>query len=203
MFITFEGIEGCGKSTQLNKCIDFLKKKKKPCISTKEPGATSIGSKIREILLNPNSQFKNSYTELLLFYADRYEHISQVIKPALEQNKIVCCDRFIDSTIAYQHYGRGLSIDTIHHLNNQIDCLPSLTFLFDCKPETGLKRAKKRASLDRFEKESILFHKKIREGFFELEKKFPTRIIILSTENRSIDTIHNDVISILKNKGIV
>ena len=179
MFITFEGIEGAGKTTQINTLKEALEKKGKQVIVTREPGGTEFGHIIRKLLLDPHTTFQHPDTELLLFFADRYEHVECVIKPALKQKKIVICDRFIDSTIAYQVGGRGRSLHFCQALSQPITLIPNKTFLLDLPVKEGLKRAQKRAHLDRFEKEDVAFHQRIRDAFLAIAKKEPNRLIVI------------------------
>ena len=142
-FITFEGIEGCGKTTQIRKIGEELKKRRIPFILTEEPGGSGLGKKIRNVLLNRSSVDISAEAELLLFMADRVQHVREVILPALAEDKIVLCDRFSDATVAYQGFGRGLDPDTIERLN-RFACgplNPDLTFLLDIPVEAGLARA--------------------------------------------------------------
>lgn len=180
MFITFEGIEGGGKSTQIQKISDALIQEGYNIIQTKEPGGTAIGQELRRMILDPNQRFHSPYTEVMLFFADRLEHVETVIKPALASGKIVLCDRYIDSTIAYQIGGRGMPKPLIDTLTQLVDLKPNLTLLFDLSPEEGLQRAKKRAALDRFEQESIDFHSRIRHAYLDQAKKEPDRIKVIS-----------------------
>ncbi|RAP31340.1 dTMP kinase [Candidatus Marinamargulisbacteria bacterium SCGC AG-343-D04] len=197
MFITFEGIEGSGKSTQLKKCEEFLTKKGYPILVTKEPGGTDLGKTIRNWLLNPETTFHHRYSELLLFIADRCEHVESIIKPALSEKKIVLCDRFKDSTLAYQYAGRQGDKTLIYSLNNLVTIDPDITLLFDCRIETGLSRAKARAKLDRFEDENTAFHQRIQDMYHTLAKKHSDRFNIISTED-SIDNVFNKTISLLE-----
>ena len=155
MFITFEGIEGSGKTTQIQRLKVELEKRGHPVLCTKEPGGTALGLKIRQFLLDTKTDFQSQYTELLLFYIDRLEHIKQRVEPALEKGITVLCDRYIDSTIAYQVGGRGLKQQLVQTLSDLVNLTPDKTILLDLSPEEGLKRAEKRARLDRFEKESL------------------------------------------------
>jgi len=179
MFITFEGIEGAGKTTQITALKDALTKQGKQVVVTREPGGTAFGVTIREMLLNPNTSFAHNDTELLLFFADRYEHVATVVKPALAQNKVVICDRFIDSTTAYQVGGRGRSQQFCDALSAPVNLTPDITFLLDLPVEEGLGRAKKRAQLDRFEKEEVAFHQRIRDSFLAIAKQEPNRVFIV------------------------
>ena len=196
MFITFEGIEGTGKTTQITLLADYLKSINYNVLVTKEPGGTEFGQIIRKIILDPNTKFKHNHTELLLFFADRAEHVEKVILPALKEKKIVLCDRYIDSTYAYQYEGRGISIEYIKFLDKMINLYPDLTILFDCNPSIGLSRASKRAALDRFEQEELSFHEKVRQGFLNQAKEFPNRINVISIENKSIESISSEIKSI-------
>lgn len=198
MFITFEGIEGSGKSTQLNKCAEMLKTEGFDIIVTKEPGGTDLGKIMREWLLNPSTSFSHRYSELLLFIADRCEHVEGIIKPALKEKKIVLCDRFKDSTLAYQLAGRQGNSDLIHTLNSMVDIEPDLTLLFDCDVKTGLHRAKSRAKLDRFEYENIQFHKRIHKKYLDIAAENPERVQIINA-NESIDNVFKNTLSLLKN----
>ena len=195
MFITFEGIEGSGKSTQLKKVASYLEKKGFTVTTTKEPGDSSLGKTIRSILLSPETTLHHNYTELLLFIADRCEHVESVIKPALKKGHIVLCDRYKDSTVAYQHGGRQLEKETIHQLNKLIDLNPDATLLFDCDPTIGLSRAKARSAADRFEQETLHFHHRIRDTYVSIAKEDPQRVSIIEADKGDIDTIFNHVIT--------
>jgi len=183
LFITFEGIEGSGKTTHARKLFEYLKKKGYACIFTQEPGGTPLGEKIRALLLNPESGSIDALAEVLLFEASRREHVIKVVFPAIKKGEIVICVRFNDSTLAYQGYGRKIPLNTINYLNRMVteNLQPDLTFLLDVTPEVGLRRALAHTPQEemRFEKE---FEKKgdllceIREGFLNLAKKNPNRI---------------------------
>ena len=194
MFISFEGIEGSGKSTLLEKLKKYYLKKELEVIFTKEPGGTELGKDIRGILLNPESSF-SSEAELLLLMADRIEHVTTIINPNLKKNKIIFCDRYIDSTIAYQGKGRNLSENKIKELIDILNLpIPDLTILLDLPVEDGLLRANKRNELDRFEKEDINFHKSIRKSYLDLQKKDPKRIFLFDSsisENKLFENVLN------------
>jgi dTMP kinase len=194
MFISFEGIEGSGKSTLLRNLQKYYLKKDLEVLFTKEPGGTDLGKDIRDILLNPASLISPE-AELLLLMADRIEHIKTRINPNLKKNKIIFCDRYIDSTIAYQGKGRNLSEDKIKELINILNLpIPDLTILLDLPVEDGLLRANKRNELDRFEKEDINFHKSIRKSYLDLQKKEPKRIFLfdsLISENKLFENVLN------------
>lgn len=181
MFITFEGIEGCGKTTLLRTLATTLKKSGRQLVQTREPGGSLLGCHLREILLAQNKMKIVPEAELFLFLADRAQHLDEVIKPALSAKKWVLCDRFSDSTIAYQKYGRKLSHLEIPFL----EPTPDLTFLIDVNVETGLKRALARnqetgnGNETKFDNERLDFHQRVRHGFLELAKKYPERIKVL------------------------
>ena len=185
--ISFEGIEGSGKSTQIHYLETYLRSKGFETLVTREPGATVFGQKIRDILLDPQQDFSHPYTELLLFSADRLEHIEKVLKPALAAGKIVICDRYIDSTIAYQHGGRQLPLELVKQQLSFVDCIPDLTFLIDIDVDEGLRRAKKRASLDRFEQEERAFHQRVREGY--LLQSHEDRVCLIEANQCSIEQL--------------
>ena len=194
MFISFEGIEGSGKSTLLENLKKYYLKKELEVIFTKEPGGTELGKDIRGILLNPESSF-SSEAELLLLMADRIEHVTTIINPNLKKNKIIFCDRYIDSTIAYQGKGRNLSENKIKEMIDILNLpIPDLTILLDLPVEDGLLRANKRNELDRFEKEDINFHKSIRKSYLDLQKKDPKRIFLFDSsisENKLFENVLN------------
>lgn len=178
MFITLEGIEGAGKSTAAQFLISFLEENKISCLLTREPGGTLLGETLREQLLNYPM---HSDAELLLMFAARAEHWHHKIKSALQQNQWVICDRYIDSSYAYQGAGRGIEINKISALENTFfkDAQPDLTFVFDLSPEIGLQRAEKRGKLNRFEQEALDFHQRIRESFLQRAQQFPQRFQII------------------------
>lgn len=192
-FITFEGIEGSGKSTQISKLFDRLNWHGCRVIKTREPGGTDFGQTIRQWILDPKTQFKSIYTELLLFYADRLEHVEECIRPALDSGDIVLCDRYIDSTYAYQIGGRKMPEALIHQLNHTVNLMPDATILFDIAPEEGLKRAKTRAALDRFEQENIDFHTGVRNAYLSLAAQYPNRIKVIKVASHSVDNIHDTI----------
>ena len=187
-FITFEGIEGCGKTTQIRLADAWLRERGIPVVATAEPGGTPLGRKIREILLNRGSCAIGAEAELLLFAAARAQHVRETILPALEAGRWVLCDRFSDATAAYQGFGRGLDAVFIRTLNDfsALSLKPDLTLLFDLPVEAGLARAKKRtagirpeAAEDRFEQEEKAFHGKVREGYLNLAAEEPERFRII------------------------
>lgn len=179
-FITFEGTEGVGKSTQIQALAAFLRQSGKSVHLTKEPGGTEFGKLIRSVILDKNTKFASPYTEIMLFIADRLEHVAQVVVPALESGTWVLCDRYIDSTIAYQIGGRAMPdhlIDTLQHLT---PLMPDMTFLMDLPVEEGIERAKNRATLDRFEQENLNFHHRIRAKYLAIAAQDPERVKVIS-----------------------
>lgn len=181
IFISFEGIEGTGKTTQARLLSERLVEKGYEVILTHEPGGTVIGNRIREILLHVDHMGMSYMTELLLYNADRAQHLNEKILPAVNDGKIVVTDRFTDSTIAYQGYGRGIDIELL----KSIDLIaaggirPDLTILFDIDVETGLKRNREINKVDRLELEDIEFHKKVREGYLKIAEAEAERIKIV------------------------
>lgn len=187
MFITFEGIEGCGKTTQIARLVKRLSSCGVPLITTLEPGGTRIGKTIRQILLDSRNKDLTPLTELILYAADRAQHIQEVITPALNQKKWVICDRFFDATFAYQGSARGQDMELIEILNEKITrgIRPDITFLLDCPVDMGLDRALKRNQArsqegqDRFEREKLAFHVEVRRGYLELARKHKKRFVIV------------------------
>ncbi len=174
MFITFEGIEGTGKSTQIKLLASALKKRGLESVITRQPGGSSLGAELRSMLLNAENTQITGQAELFLYLADRAQHVAELVRPSLAEGKAVLCDRFADSTVAYQGYGRGLDPKLLHMLNEVAvnGCWPNLTILLDIDPETGLRRAVSRnmragtcVSEGRFEAESLDFHTRVREGY--------------------------------------
>ncbi len=180
-FISFEGIEGTGKSTQAKLLCQFLRDKGYESILTEEPGGTKIGLNIREVLLSVDHAGMTPLTELLLYNASRAQHIQEVILPALERGAIVVTDRFSDSTFAYQGYGRGIDFGLLDSIDRiATSCLrPDMTILLDIDAETGLMRNKGINKIDRLELEDIAFHKRVRDGYHKLAAKEPERLKLI------------------------
>lgn len=193
IFITFEGIEGSGKTTQGKLLAEKLKKEGLKVLYTYEPGDTEAGKHIRKILLNSEIKI-NPLCELLLYFADRVQHIEEKIKPCIESGFIVICDRFTDSTLVYQGYARGISIDLIKKLNKIVldEFMPDLTVLLDCPANIGLKRNQKINKKDRFEMENLSFHEKVRQGYLKLAEAYKKRFFVLDA-TESIDKIAEDI----------
>ena len=191
ILITLEGIEGSGKTLHAKLLGKFLTQKGVSVILTYEPGATPIGKKLRRLLLGEDF-FQDPFTELCLFLADRREHFLRIIKGALEEGKIVVCDRFVDSTLAYQGYGRGIDMELIVNLNERIleGTWPNLTILLDCPVEEGLKRTKRR---DRISKGSLEFHERVRHGYLELSRKYPERIKVVNSFDRPKSEVQEEI----------
>ena len=192
-FITFEGGDGAGKSTQINKLKEYLKEKGFDVILTREPGGTEIGEKIRNIILDPENSEMDDVAEAMLYAASRAQHVAQIIKPAIDAGKIVICDRFIDSSIAYQGYGRGLG-ESISVINSYAvrEYMPHMTFLLKLKPQAGNKRMEGREK-DRIELEASSFHQAVYDGYEELERMYPDRIIGIDASG-TIDEIGIEII---------
>ena len=202
MFITFEGTEGSGKTTQINHLANKLSEAGCSFQNTREPGGSNVGNQIREILLDPVNERLSATSELLLYAASRAQHVREVIVPALKNGKIVISDRFSDATVAYQGYGRNLDLVLINHLNQiATDGLaPDLTFLLNLPVEIGLQRASiSRVKLDRIERESLEFHKRVQNGYLAIAKEETNRIKIIDA-TQPIDVIFNEIWSILKVK---
>jgi dTMP kinase len=206
VFITFEGIEGCGKTTQVDRLARALEERRLPHVVTREPGGTRLGDHIRRMLLDRDHGEMEGLTELLLYAADRAQHVAEVIHPALASGRWVVCDRFADATTAYQGYGRGQDFDLIHRLNLVATqgVWPDLTLLLDCPVELGLERAQRRilagatpAREDRFERQVRAFHLRVREGYLRLADQDPARIKILDA-TLDPDRLHEEVLNLLE-----
>jgi dTMP kinase len=185
-FITFEGGDGTGKTTQIRSLESHLKKIGRSCVVTREPGGTALGRLIRKVLLEVGDHEVAPATELLLYLADRAQHVNEVIMPAIQAGNIVLCDRFTDSTVAYQGYARGMDLRLLQQLNDFADrgFRPDLTFLLDCPVSVALSRTARRQSAigpreDRFEREKVEFHEKVRAGFLKLAQAEPRRFRII------------------------
>ena len=200
MFIVFEGPEGAGKSTQVQRLSAHLQKENYNVLTTKEPGGTPVGNAIREVLLDPELTI-NPLSEFLLYSASRAQIVRDVIKPALSQGRIVVCDRFLASSIAYQGYGRGLDLNLLHSLSKEVitHLKPEITFLLDISPEKGLQRVVARGKLDRLEQSNLSFHHRVRKGFLKQAKAESNWIILNAeeTEEKLAEHIWQVVVSML------
>lgn len=193
LFITFEGADGCGKTTQLMKLAKYLTERNFQVVITREPGAKGLGEKLREILLNYDGEV-SSQAEAFLFLADRAQHMDVIVKPAVNAGKIVLCDRHTDSSVAYQGYGRGLDIQRINMLNDIATSgrKPDLTFVFDVDVETSMARVGKEK--DRMESAGMEFFNRVRNGYLKIAEKEPRRVKVIDA-TRSIDDIHKNVVA--------
>ena len=197
LFITFEGADECGKTTQLNNVINFLEEQGFDVVITREPGALDIGQKIRNILLHHDGIVADR-CEMFLFLADRAQHVETFIKPAIEQGKIVLCDRNTDSTIAYQGYGRGQDIKLLNDLNKIAvnGIFPDLTLLFDVSTVVAQQRVG--SEKDRMESNGVEFHRKVRNGYLELQRQNSDRMKLVDANN-SIERVFEDTKEIVTN----
>lgn len=191
LFITFEGVDGCGKTTQISKLSEYLKEKNYNTVLTLEPGGSEIGKNLRQILLHHKGFVANG-AELFLYLADRAQHTKEIVEENIKKGNIVLCDRSIDSTVAYQGYARGYDIEKINFLNEiATDGIkPDLTFLFDVDIEISNKRVGKEK--DRLEKEGMIFQEKVKNGYLDLAKKYPERIKVIDA-NKAIDEVFGQV----------
>jgi dTMP kinase len=198
IFISFEGIEGTGKSTQARLASEYLRDKGYRVVQTMEPGGTKISLKIRELLLSPENAEMDYVTELLLYNAARVQHIREVISPALERGEVVVTDRFSDSTIAYQGYARGIDLQLIDSLDRIATgrLRPDLTILLVVETETGLARNKALNKRDRLELEDISFHEKVRKGFIQIAASESERVKIVDC-SESLEEVHRKVVKII------
>jgi dTMP kinase len=185
-FISFEGIEGCGKSTQAKKLYEYFLSKQIDCLLTREPGGSLAGEKIRGILLDEEIDKLSAKSELLLNFASRIEHVEKVIKPALKSGKIVICDRFVDSTFAYQGSAMGIAFEEIEKIQKIAigEFIPDITFLINVSVDEAFARILARGNNNRYEKLGNEFHQKVYEGFFELAKKNSRIKIVDGTQNQ-------------------
>lgn len=201
-FITFEGSEGCGKSTQARLLAERLRAAGRKVVLTREPGGTVIGDEIRKILqYNKSSHNMTPECEMLLFSASRAQHVRETIRPALARGDVVISDRFLDSTTAYQGYGRNLPLDLIakvHQLAIE-DCLPHLTLVIDVDPRIGLERARGRELFDRMENQSLEFYERARQGFLTLARQEPKRFVVIDGA-RDIKAVQADVVKVVEQR---
>lgn len=196
LFITFEGPEGAGKTTILTRITERLRENNIDVLATREPGGIEIAEKIREVILNPENTAMDERTEALLYAAARSQHFFEKVEPAMKEGKIILCDRFIDSSLAYQGYARGIGIDEVLSINEFAigKRMPDLTILFDLNPAVGLARihAHNERELNRLDVESLSFHEKVREGYHEVVKRYPNRIKVVNAD-QSVENVVEDV----------
>ena len=190
LFITMEGPDGSGKTTQIEELKKFFNDKAYEVVITREPGGTDISEHIRSIILDVNNDNLSYMAEALLYAASRAQHVEEKIKPALEAGKVVICDRFVDSSIVYQGYARKIGIEVVESINRfaLMGIQPDITFFFDIRPEDAMDRKVSQKSLDRLEKEDISFHKLVYEGYKILLKRYPKRIRRIDA-SKSIDEL--------------
>jgi dTMP kinase len=196
LFITFEGADGCGKTTQIELLDKYLREQGQKTLLTREPGAKGLGVKLREILLNYDGEV-SPQCESFLFLADRAQHVDCIIKPAINEGKIVLCDRHTDSTVAYQGYGRGLNLDRINMLNEIATggLKPDLTIVFDIDVKTSMLRVGKEK--DRMESAGVEFFNKVRQGYLAIAKNEPERVKVINSSD-TIENIHKQVVELIK-----
>jgi len=199
LFITFEGPEGCGKTTHIHHLAHYLQSRGETPLVTREPGGTVLGEQIRDILLDKSNRIDNM-AEILLFAADRSQHLLEVIQPALQAGQTVLCDRYIDSTTAYQAGGKGLSREVVYSVNqfSGASFVPDLTILLDVDVQTGLQRATQ-MSADRFEQETLGFHERVRATYLDIAAQEPERVHLIDTADRGIDDIQAEIQEIVMN----
>lgn len=202
LFITFEGGEGSGKTSIITRLVPMLEKLGQNVLTSREPGGVKIAEDIRNIILNPENTQMCYETEALLFAASRMQHLREKVIPALESGKLVICDRYLDSSLVYQGYSRGLGFEKVMQVNAfALEYMPEKTFFIDVKPCVGLERLKGREKCDRLDKEKLEFHDKIYQGYKELARLYPDRIVTINGE-RDIEEIvldiYNQILSLLK-----
>lgn len=199
-FIVFEGVEGSGKTSQIQLCKEWLLERNASVVVTREPGGTELGKSLRKFLLLSEPNSITDRTELLLYAADRSQHVEQIIKPAISGGAVVLCDRHTDSTIAYQGWGRGISIEMIEQLNFIATggLKSDLTILLDIDPEISLMRILRERKLDRMEQADIAFHHRVRQGYLSTAQQNSERIIVVNA-NQNIDKVALEIQTILRN----
>ena len=197
-FITLEGPDGVGKTTQIARLFNAVQKMGLHALQTREPGGTAIGDAVRQILLNPDYSRMTTLTEDLLYAASRAQLVQEVIKPALLDGKVVLCDRFIDSSLAYQVFAGGLDFDFVWYTNRAAvtDCLPDRTFILNLDPQVGLQRRGKTLA-DRMEQKPLAYHQRVQKGFLAIAERFPERIIVIDA-NRPVESIFSEIWSYLE-----
>jgi len=201
LFITIEGGEGAGKTSMIGRIQALLSQKGRTVVTTREPGGIRIAERIREVLLNPMHTEMDERTEALLYAAARRQHLVEKVTPALERGDIVLCDRFIDSSLAYQGYARGLGIEEVYMINKFAigGLMPDVTFFLDLAPEVGLARIRSNdgREVNRLDLEKLDFHRRVREGYLELTRRFPERIVKVDAD-RMQDEVFADIKAVLE-----
>ncbi len=203
-FITFEGGEGSGKSTQLNMLREYLQRANADFVYTREPGGTDVSEKIRNLVLDVNNKSMVDECEALLYSAARAQLVKEFILPAVEGGKLVVCDRYIDSSVVYQGYARGLGVDFVEKINAYAvqNCMPDVTFFLDISPKDAFARKGGADKDDRLEMSGQEFHQKVYEGYLLCAEKYPDRIIRIDS-TLSAQEVHDQIIQVLKSKGII
>ena len=200
LFITMEGTDGAGKTTQINRLAQYFEDKGYKVICTREPGGTPISEKIREIIIDKNNTEMTDMTEALLYAAARAQHVEEVILPALKEGDIVISDRFVDSSVVYQGFARSIGERLIKNINKYAvgDLEPDVTFFLKLKPEDGLARKREQAELDRLEAEKFSFHQRVYDGYVRLSKRCKNRIQVINAL-KSVDEIHDEIVKGIEN----
>lgn len=196
LFITIEGNDGSGKTTIINGIKKMLNEKGIDYIQTREPGGSEIAEKIRQVILDKNNDKMDARTEALLYAASRRQHIVEVVLPALKAGKLVLCDRFVDSSLAYKGYARGIGIDEVYKMNQFATegLLPDLTIYLTVTPQVGIKRKSAQKELDRLERENLGFHEKVYQGYQKVVEMFPDRIVAIDGERDAQAVIADTVV---------
>ncbi|MFA5675496.1 MAG: dTMP kinase [Christensenellales bacterium] len=206
LFITFEGADGCGKSTQLKFLAQFLEQNNVSVVCTREPGGSPIAEKIRGILLDKENLEMNAVTETLLYAAARAEHVRKVVRPALDAGKVVLCDRFIHSSYAYQGFGRGLGVKLVRRLNKRAldNCMPDITIFINISPERAFERMNELKQRDRLESESLEFHRRVFNGFIKISKsKGVISIDAKGSKRQTHELIIQKLMPVIRKAGLI
>ena len=203
LLITLEGIEGAGKSSHIQFIAEQIQQAGRDVLLTREPGGTNLGEGIRDLLLKKDEESMFEETELLLMFAARAQHVQQIILPAISTGKIVICDRFTDSSYAYQGGGRGISLEKIQQLETWVlsGFKPELTLLLDLSVETGLSRARDRSEADRFETETVNFFQDVRDAFLKIAQDNPDRVSVIDAE-QNLKTVQSSILEVLIKRGL-
>ena len=201
LFLTLEGAEGVGKSTNIGFVTQYLEKRGIEYVLTREPGGTQLAERIRDLLLAVHEEPMSGLTELLLVFAARAQHLDKIIEPALAAGKWVVCDRFTDATFAYQGAGRGLSMETIDQLQSMVqgDLRPDLTIILDLDPEIGMQRASNRGELDRFEREQQSFFRHVRQGYLDIAQAEPDRCTVIDA-SKALEDVKRNLLTVIEQR---
>ena len=201
LFLTLEGAEGVGKSTNIGFITQYLEQRGIEYVLTREPGGTQLAERIRDLLLAVHEEPMSGLTELLLVFAARAQHLDKIIEPALATGKWVVCDRFTDATFAYQGAGRGLSMETIDQLQSMVqgDLRPDLTIILDLDPEIGMQRASNRGELDRFEREQQSFFRHVRQGYLDIAQAEPDRCTVIDA-SKALEDVKRNLLTVIEQR---